>query len=238
MKRYSKLHLWMIGILLLIQISIYRYYFPTFSTEGWEFHIHFWLVTLWYIFLIIQPYLASPGKMDKHRTYGIIGFMIAGGTIFTGFSLLDFPMKLAENWTPDKPGPPLAFYYGTLVVEFILMLAFTYAIIKGILHRKNLLEHAWWLVASAFYMMMPAVGRGMIVFWRSILPPEKLKPVLVVVSAELIYIPLFLVFAFKFGKLKHQATLIGLLLVVVRLIRVPIGSSEAVQSFLKTLIQY
>ena len=238
MKRYSKLHLWMIGILLLIQISIYRYYFPTFSTEGWEFHIHFWLVTLWYIFLIIQPYLASRGKMDKHRTYGIIGFMIAGGTIFTGFSLLDFPMKLAENWTPDKPGPPLAFYYGTLVVEFILMLAFTYAIIKGILHRKNLLEHAWWLVASAFYMMMPAVGRGMIVFWRSILPPEKLKPVLVVVSAELIYIPLFLVFAFKFGKLKHQATLIGLLLVVVRLIRVPIGSSEAVQSFLKTLIQY
>ena len=106
------------------------------------------------------------------------------------------------------------------------------------MHRKNLLEHAWWLVASAFYMMMPAVGRGMIVFWRSILPPEKLKPVLVVVSAELIYIPLFLVFAFKFGKLKHQATLIGLLLVVVRLIRVPIGSSEAVQSFLKTLIQY
>ena len=149
-----------------------------------------------------------------------------------------FLIKRIKDWTPDRPGPPPFFYYGTLVVEFGLMVAFTYAIVKGILRRKNFTEHAWWLIASAFYMMMPAVGRGLIVFWRSILPPEKLKPMLVVLSAELIYIPLFLLFAFKFGKLKHQATLIGLLLVLVRLLRVPIGSSEAVQTFLKAVIQF
>ena len=238
MERYSKLHLWMIGILLLVQISIYPYYFRTFTAETWEIHIHFWLVTLWYVFLIIQPYLATHGKMDMHRTLGIFGFLIAGGAMFTGFSLLDFPLKLVEKWTPDRPGPPIAFYYGTLVVEFFLMLAFTYAVVKGILQRKNLKEHAWWLIAGAFYMMMPAVGRGMIVFWRSILPPEKLNPILVVLSAEVLYIPLFLVFAFRFGKFKHQATFIGLLLVVVRLVRVPVGSSEAVQTFLRAVIQF
>ena len=106
------------------------------------------------------------------------------------------------------------------------MLAFTYAIIKGIIHRKNLKEHSWWLIASAFYMMMPALGRGVIVFWSSILPPEKLNPILIMLFAEAVYIPLFLVFANKFGKLKHQATLIGLLLVIVRLLRFPIGSME------------
>lgn len=238
MERYSRLHIWMMGILLLVQISIYRYYFPTFSTEGWEFHIHFWLVTLWYILLVLQPYLAVNGKMEKHRTFGIIGFLIAGGTIFTGFSLLDFPLKLVAEWTPDRPGPPQAFYYGTLVVEFLLMLAFTYAIIKAIIKRKQLQDHTWWLVASAFYMMMPAVGRGMIVFWRSVLPPERLNPLFVVVSAEFIYIPLFLLFASKFGKFKHQATLIGLLLVLVRLLRVPIGSSPAIQEFLNTVIRF
>ena len=238
MERYSKLHLWMIGVLLLVQISIFKFYFSSFTTETWEIHIHFWLVTFWYIFLIIQPYLATRGKLDKHRTLGIIGFLIAGGAIFTGFSLLDIPLKLVQNWTPDRPGPPPFFYYGTLVVEFVLMVAFSYAIVQGIRHRKNLAEHSWWLIASAFYMMMPAVGRGLIFFWRSILPPEKLKPMLVVLSAELIYIPLFLLFAFKFGKFKHQATLIGLLLVLVRLLRVPIGSSEAVQTFLKAVIQF
>jgi len=132
MGRYSRLHVWMIGILLLVQISIYRYYFPSFTTKGWEFHIHFWLVTLWYIFLVIQPYLAVNGKMDKHRTYGILGFLIAGGTIFTGFSLLDFPLKIVADWTPGRPGPPLPFYYGTLVVKFVLMLAFTYALYRAI----------------------------------------------------------------------------------------------------------
>lgn len=237
MERYTKLHLWMLGLFALVQISIFRFYWPSFTTKSWEFHFHYWLVSAWYLFLIVQPYLASHGKLAQHRTWGIIGFLIAGGSIFTGFSLLDYPLKLVAKWTPDAPGPPLAFYYGTLITEFVLMLAAMYAILKGILHRKNLKEHSWWLIASAFFMMMPAVGRGMIVFWRSILPPEKLSPMLVVISAELVYIPLFLIFAYKFGKIKHQATLIGLLLVIVRLLRFPVGSSETVQEFLKALIQ-
>lgn len=182
--------------------------------------------------------MAVNGKIEKHRTYGIIGFLIAGGAIFTGFSLLDYPLRLIENMTLDRPGPPVAFYYGTLIVEFLLMVAFTYAILKGIIHRKNLKEHSWWLIASAFYMMMPAVGRGMIVFWRATLPPEKLNPLLITLSAEFIYIPMFLLFAHKFGKIKHQATLIGFLLVVVRVLRFPMGSSETVQEFLKLVIQF
>lgn len=188
--------------------------------------------------MIIQPYLAVNGRIEKHRTLGIIGFLIAGGAIFTGFSLLDYPLRFIENITLDRPGPPVAFYYGTLIVEAVLMLAFTYAIVKGIVHRKNLKEHSWWLIASAFYMMMPAVGRGIILFWRATLTPEKLNPLLITLSAELIYIPLFLVFAYTFGKIKHQATLIGLLLVIVRVLRFPIGSSETVQEILKALIRY
>ena len=100
----------MIGLFFLIQIAIFRYYWPSFTTKSWEFHFHYWLVTAWYVFLIIQPYLAVNGKIEKHRTLGIIGFLIAGGTIFTGFSLLDFPLKLAANWTSDTPGPPLSFF--------------------------------------------------------------------------------------------------------------------------------
>ncbi len=238
MERYSRLHLWMIVIFLLIQVSIYKYYWPKFSTTTWEFHIHYWLVTAWYLLLIIQPYLISISKIQKHRTIGILGFLLAGGVIFTGFSLLDVPLKLAAKAETAILGPPLSFYYGTLVIEFILMLAFAYAVIKGILHRKNLAAHSWWLIASAFYMMMPALGRGLIVFWRGILPPEKFNPMILFISGELIYIPLFLLFAFKFGKIKHQATLIGLLLVIVRFLRIPLGSSETIQEFLKAVIRF
>ncbi|NER17645.1 hypothetical protein [Spongiivirga citrea] len=238
MERFKKLHLWMLLPLVLMQVGIFNYYWPTFSSETWEIHIHFWLVTLWSFLLIIQPYLATTGKIANHRTVGIIGFLLAGGVIFTGFSLLDFPLRLMEKLDPSSPGPPVAFYYGTLVVEAILMLAFAYAVLKSIVQRKELQNHSWWLICSIFYMMMPALGRGMIVFWRSILPPDKFNPMIVFVSAEVIYIPLFVLFVYKFGKFKHLATIIGFFLVIVRVLRVPIGSSEMVQEFLKVLIRF
>jgi len=223
-------------LFLVVQISIFAYYWTSFSTVSWEIHIHYWVVSFWYLIVIIQPFLAVAGKISNHRTLGIIGFLIAGGVIFSGLSLLDIPLKLDAAYDPGRPGPPIAFYYGTLVVEFILMIAFAYAVVKSILHRKNIQDHSWWLVCSAFFMIAPALGRRMFLFWRFVLPPDAFKPIFVILSTELVYLPLFLVFALKFGKIKHQATLIGILLVFIRLLRFPIGSSETVQAFLKSVI--
>ena len=238
MERYKNLYRWMLIPFVIVQISIFSYYWPEFALQSWEIHFHYWLVSIWYLLLIVQPYLISQGKILDHKTFGIIGFLLAGGVLFTGLSILDIPLKLIDNLTPGKPGPPVSFYYGTLIIEFISILAFAYAVIKSIIHRKNLQEHSWWLIATVFYMMAPALGRGMILFWRKILSPENFKPLYVFVSSELIYLILFLVFASKFGKFKHQATVIGIALVVIRLMRVPMGSSEAIQDFLRLIIKY
>lgn len=238
MERYKNLHLWMVILFIIIQVSIFSYYFPQFNSQSWEIHFHYWLVTFWYLLLIIQPYLILKGKIGNHRTLGIIGFLLAGGVLFTGLSLLDIPLKLADSYNPNRPGPPVSFYYGTLIIEFVSIVAFAYAVIKGIIHRKNIKEHSWWLIASAFYMMSPALGRGMILFWRKILPPENFKPFYVFVSSELIYLVLFLIFASKFGKFRHQATLIGIVLIFIRLLRLPLGSSETIQDLLRVLIKY
>ena len=238
MERYKKLHLWLIVPLVIIQVGIFNYYWPKFTNVTWEIHFHYWLVTFWYILVIIQPYLAVNGKIPQHRTLGIFGFLLAGGVIFTGFSLLDIPLRILANADPNRPGPPEAFYYGTIIVEFLLMVAFIYAVCKSIIHRKNLHEHAWWLICSLFYMMMPALGRGMIVFLRKVMSPENFKPMYVFIASELIYIPLFILFIAKFGKWKHQATIIGFLLIGVRFLRVPLGSSETIQEFLKAVIQF
>jgi hypothetical protein len=188
--------------------------------------------------MIFQPYLISKGEIVNHRTLGIIGFLLAGGVLFTGLSLMDIPLRLADSFDPNSPGPPISFYYGTLIIEFISILAFGYAVVKSIIHRKTVSEHSWWLIATVFYMMSPALGRGMILFWRKILPPEKFKPLYVFISSEFIYLILFLMFASKFGKLKHQATIIGIVLIFIRLLRVPMGSSETIQEFLKSVIKY
>ncbi|MEQ8906966.1 hypothetical protein [Ekhidna sp.] len=238
MEKYKNLHLWMILPLVIIQVGIFNFYWPKLTTTSWEFHIHYWLVTGWFILMIIQPYLIEKGKTSNHRTLGMIGFLIAGGIVFTSMSLLDIPLKRAAVYDPSRPGPPLSFYYGTLVIELILGLLYGVAVIQAIRFRKKLNEHAWWMICSVFYLMMPALGRGMIVLWRALVPIEKLNPMMVALSAELIFIPLLILYAVRFGKVKHPATIIGLLTVLLRLLRVPIGSSEAIQNFLDGLIKW
>ena len=238
MECYKKLYLWLIIPLVITQIGIFNYYWPKFSTVSWEIHFHYWLVTFWYVLIIIQPYLAVNGKLPQHKTLGIFGFLLAGGIIFTGLSLLDIPLKIIANKDPNRPGPSDAFFYGTLIIEFVSIMVFMYAVIKSIVNRKNIHEHAWWLICSVFYMMMPAVGRGCILLIRHITGPENFNPIYVFITSEFIYLTLLLIFAKKFGKFKHQATIIALGLIVVRFLRIPLGASEPVQEFLKALIQW
>ena len=223
---------------ILAQVGIFYFYWPDFSNNTWEIHIHYWLVSLWYLLVVVQPYLIQTKQIANHRTLGILGFAIAGGVIFTGISLMDIPLRIIDNADPNRPGPPVFFFYGLLMAEFLEMVAFAIAVVMGVIHRHNVKEHAWWLVASVFYMIAPALGRGMIVLWRSLLPPESFRPPFAFISLELVYLPLLLLYAYKFGKIKHLATLIGVLLVVVRFISRPLGSIEAVQDFLRSLIVY
>lgn len=238
MDKYKNLYLWMLIPFVVAQVGIFNYYWPKFAEVTWEIHFHYWLVSLWYLLVILQPYLVSNGLLKSHRTVGIFGFMLAGGAIVSGLIILDIPLKLVHNLDASRPGPPAAFYYGTLVIEFVLMLAFAFAITQSILKRHQKEEHAYWLICSVFYMIAPALGRGMIVLWRELLPPEKFTPLFPLVSTELIYLALFLLFANKFGRVKHLATYIGLALIGVRLLRLPIGNSIHVQEFLHAVIKW
>ncbi len=87
MYKYKNLHLWMLIPFIIMQVGIFPFYWPTFSQEYWGVHVHYWLATVWYLFLITQPYYATHGKMQKHRTNGIIGFFIAGGVIFSAMAI-------------------------------------------------------------------------------------------------------------------------------------------------------
>jgi hypothetical protein len=167
-----------------------------------------------------------------------LGFVVAGGVIFSGMSLLDYPLKIIDNIGPNSPGPPAFLFYGVLMAEFFEMVAFASAVIMAIIYRNDLKNHSWWLIASVFYMIAPALGRGMILFWRSVLVPENFSPLFVFVSLELIYLPVFLFFAYRFGKIKHLATFIGILLVLVRFATRPLGAMEPVQEFLRSIIIY
>src|SRR5687768_16055340 len=86
--RYRSLHLWMIIPMIVMQFGIYKDYWGDFSDNAWSVHIHYWTGTVWYIYLIIQPWFATHGQLTRHRTNGIIGMFIAGGVCLTALSML------------------------------------------------------------------------------------------------------------------------------------------------------
>ena len=241
MDRYKNLHLWMIIPMVFMQLGIFMDYWGDFTDNAWSVHVHYWTGTIWYLFLIIQPYYATHGQLNKHRTNGMIGFFLAGGVGITALSMMQRDLanahraaELPEQFGFFKPW----FFYGVAVVEIVMMSAFIYAIIQGIIHRKNLEQHSWWLISTVFLIMMPASGRGMQFAWFVLVGlNSELDVMMGLFLAEGIIVILALLAARRYGKLNHPATYLILFVNGFNCFIQPIGKSEAVQSFLEAIIK-
>lgn len=242
MNRYKGLYKWMIIPMVIMQLGIFKDYWGDFSDNAWSVHIHYWTGTVWYIYLIIQPYYATHGKMDKHRTNGIIGIFLAGGVCLTALSMMHRDLVTTQNALemPDRFGPFQPwFFFGVATVEIIMMTAFGYAVIKSIIHRKNIEDHAWWLISTVFIIMMPALGRGIQNLYVDINIQDwpNINIMLPIHLSQVLIIGMLLFGAWKYKKLKHPATNLAVSVNLLIFLLEPIGKSEAVQSLLETVIK-
>ncbi|MEQ8534654.1 MAG: hypothetical protein RIB86_22570 [Imperialibacter sp.] len=242
LNKYKTLYLWMIVPMLFMQFGIFEDYWGDFSDNAWSVHIHYWTGTIWYLYLIVQPYFATHGQLTRHRTNGIIGMFLAGGVCLTALSMLHRDMVTTEMAlaAPEQFGPFQPwFFFGVAAVEIVKMSAFGFAVIKSILQRKNIENHAWWLTSTVFLIMMPALGRGVQIIyvdmhrtdWPNI---DIMQPIYL---TQLLIISMLLLGAWKYGKLKHPATFIALAVNLFIFLLEPIGKSESIQLLLKAIIK-
>ncbi|NQY15587.1 MAG: hypothetical protein HRT81_17290 [Henriciella sp.] len=147
-----------------MQATIFVDYWGDFSKNTWAVHVHYWIATAWYLLLISQPWLFANGRMDAHRTWGVLGIGIAGAFAFTSISQLNRDIIVADYViaNPGGIGPFDAwFFMGIMFAEIILIVAFIAAIVMAVIKRHSLRDHAWWLVSTVFIVMFPAMGRGL-----------------------------------------------------------------------------
>ena len=242
MNKYATLYKWMIIPMIFMQLGIFRDYWGDFTDNAWSVHVHYWTGTVWYLYLIIQPYFATHGQMARHRTNGIIGMFLAGAVCLTAFSMMNRDIVTAQRALemPDRFGPFQPwFFFGVTVVEIVMMTAFGYAVIKSIIHRKQLEDHAWWLITTVFIIMMPALGRGMqtvyIGFNSAAWPNISIMVPLYI--TQVLIMAMLLLGAWKYQKLKHPATYLALGINLFIFLLEPIGRSATVQEFLKAVIK-
>jgi hypothetical protein len=142
--------------------------------------------------------------------------------------------------TPDQFGPFQPwFFFGVTIVEIVMMTAFGYAVIKSIIHRKEMEKHAWWLISTVFIIMMPALGRGIqnVYIGMHIKDWPNIDIILPLYITQVLIIGMILLGAWKYGKFKHPATYLALGVNLFILLLEPIGKSEGVQRFLKAVIK-
>ena len=82
MERYKNLWIWMIVPMIIMQLGIYMDYWGDFSDNPWSVHIHYWTGTLWYAYLIMQPYFVTHGQngktQNKWNYWDVLGWRRSG----------------------------------------------------------------------------------------------------------------------------------------------------------------
>lgn len=242
MNKYKDLHKWMIIPMVIMQFGIFKDYWGDFSDNAWSVHIHYLTGTIWYLYLIIQPYYATHGKIETHRTNGMVGLFLAGGVCLTALSMMHRDLVNAQNaiTMADRFGPFQPWFFsGVAVVEIVMMLAFGSAVIKSIIHRKKMEDHAWWLISTVFIIMMPALGRGIQNIYVGLNNKDwpDIDIMVPLYLTQILIISMLLYAAWKYTKLKHPATFLALGVNLFIFLLEPIGRSEAIQMFLKTFIK-
>ena len=242
MNKYKGLWKWMIIPMVIMQIGIFYDYWGDLSENAFSVHVHYWTGTAWYLFLIVQPYFATHGQIERHRTVGIIGMFLAGGVCLTALSMLHRDIASADLSIaqPERFGPFQAwFFFGVASVEIVMMVAFGYAVIKSIIHRKEIENHSWWLVSTVFLIMMPALGRGIQFVW--IVANAQQMPNVDIMAplyiAQVVILGMIAAAAWKFGTLRHPATYLAVAVNVFVLLLEPLGRSPAVEGILRALIK-
>lgn len=232
----------MIVPMVIMQLGIAMDYWGDLRDNAFSVHVHYWTGTAWYLFLIIQPYFITHGQIERHRTFGIIGMFLAGGVCLTALSMLHRDINNADAAIaqPDRFGPFQDwFFLGVAAVEIVMMVAFGYAVIMSIIHRKEIENHSWWLISSVFLIMMPALGRGIQNVWVMThlqqMPNVDIMFPLYITQA--IILGLIAFSAWKFGTLRHPATYLAVAVNLFIFLLEPLGRSAAVQSFLRTMLK-
>jgi hypothetical protein len=116
--------------------------------------------------------------------------------------------------------------------------AFMYAVIKSIIHRKELENHAWWLISTVFIIMMPALSRGIqaIQIMHYGLTSD-LNPTIAIIVGSFIILGLIIITAYKYNHLKHPATYLAIAVNIFNCFLEPIGKSAHLQIVLDALIK-
>ena len=239
--KFKHFHLWMLVPFAISVLGFsYSYYFNL-ANATFHQHIHGISATLWYVLVIIQPYLIiNKRNAQRHKVLGVIGIMLAGIVAGSAFAII--PKNIDDVGQLDVNGffNPTFAYFAALI-DIVLVSLFIVSVSIAILSiKKNkMTDHVQWLMASVFFVLSPALlrmlGIGAIILNNGNM--EGITMVKMALPTTVVMLALITIFYYKYGSFRHLSFKLLVISHVSFLFVESIGDNETVRNLLTTLLK-
>lgn len=157
-KAFRHAHRWLLIPLFITLLGFTPSYFLKLGEANWQQHLHGISATLWFMLLIVQPWLATHGRLAQHRVLGPIGLILAGMLIASALGVI--PANIENAQSPEiRPLVPPTFFYGISFVDLVIALGFTVSVVMAMLNVRRPYDHALWMISTALWALGPGLVR-------------------------------------------------------------------------------
>lgn len=151
-------HRWLVIALVLTVLGFTPPYFLKLAEANWQQHLHGLSAMLWMLLVVVQPYLATHGRLAIHRQIGRIALILAGVVVASALSILPANIENAVSGETSVFVPP-TFFYGITFLDLVVITGFAVSVAMAAHKVRQPAEHAWWMIASAFWVLTPGLAR-------------------------------------------------------------------------------
>lgn len=205
--RYRNFHLWMLVPFAISVLGFSYSYYLRLSSATFHQHVHGLSATLWYVLVVVQPYLVVRRKnFRQHRTLGALALLLAG--VVAGSALTIIPKNIDDVEKLDSNGffnPTFAYF--AVLIDFLLVSLFIASVGMAILSikRRDLSGHVQWLMASVFFVLSPGLARmlGLAAIMAHQGNMEGISLVRLAVPAMATMLALIVLYYWRFGSFQH-----------------------------------
>lgn len=160
---YRNVHWLFVSVLFIIFAGFFFTYFikfPRFEGISGVKHFHGISFLLWFGMLIAQPILIKKGKLEQHRLFGKLSYVLAPlivvATVLVGRDV--YYAILAKGTLPEAIGTLSLNLPGTFIFAACYALA--------IFYRKNRALHMRFMICTVLPLLGPGLVRALIIFGK------------------------------------------------------------------------
>lgn len=155
---YRNLHLWMVVGLAITLLGFSPSYFMNLRESNWYQHLHGLSATLWMCLLVLQPYLATHGRLKQHRRFGIFALILAGMVATSALAIVPFNIQNAVDGT-HGPAATKTFLYGISFLDLTIVVGLLISVLMATLSVRKIDDHVIWMSSTLFWVLSPGLTR-------------------------------------------------------------------------------